>query len=172
LPPVVSIVLTVLLGLLALALPVGSVVGLFLVGLTSSEQDTSMLYAYGLLLTLAAGWAIDRAGQRLRARNAAELLDVDRRDRYLYLRYFGDDDLKLTVTGLERRGPYQIAPGWASLFRRSRFEEILARAVAAYGPVTAVDPPDKRLKRLLSALRTPLRARRAFAATWVPKLGT
>jgi hypothetical protein len=150
-----ALVITAMVGMCALAVPVVSLVGMFLVGLASSDADTSSLFSYGLVLALAFGWLLDRGAQRLRARNAAEAIRLDPRDRFIYLRYFGDDTMKLSATGLSRRGLYQIATGWASIFRSSRFEEVFTRAVGVFGPVIAVDPPDQRLKGLTSAIGEP-----------------
>jgi hypothetical protein len=170
-----SVVLTVLLGVVAVVIPLAALIGAFLLSLVDDDVNgTSRLVAYALILGLALGWLIDRGAQRLRARNAQELMRIDdERPRFLYLRYFGDDDLKLPVTALGRRGLFQILTGWSSIFRRSRFEEIFARATAAYGPVIAIDPPDTRLKNLMSALPVPTRAgvQRMLDATWVSKLG-
>jgi hypothetical protein len=56
----------------------------------------------------------------------------DPRPSFLYLRSFDEDRLKLRVS-LERRGILELlAP-----LRRRRFEEVLVRALSAYGPVIA-----------------------------------
>jgi hypothetical protein len=174
---VLSLGMTTLLGVLALAFPLVWLAGVFFLGLVSPDANTAMLGAGGLFLAVSAGWLLDRGARRLRAYNARDLSRVDGRSPILYLRYFGDDQAMVTASGLGRRGLFQVATSWASIFRRSRFEEVMVRALAGHRPVVAVDTPDQRLRRLRTALRESKRhaaetgVRRLLNATHVPQLG-
>ena len=55
------------------------------------------------------------------------------------------------MSALGRAGVWQLLTGWFNPIRTNRFEEILARALARFGPVIAVDPPGTRFSRLGAA---------------------
>jgi hypothetical protein len=152
---VFSVALTGALVLMALALPVAALLGLFVVGLVSGDQNATNLLAGCVILALGAGALIDRGAQRLRARNAYDVINAQiagGRRPYLYLRFFGDDKLKVPVSPLTRRGLYQRATGYYIPTRSARFEELLVRSVDAHGPVMAIDPPARSMRRLMSAV--------------------
>ena len=110
-----------------------------------------------------------RRARRLAGLEAASVVDRDERDPILYLRSFGDDDLKVRAHGgaqrhspLERFGPR----------RRERFEEVIAGCLWAHGPVVAVGEPGERLAPI-GAARTNLDDAnwRAGVETWMAQAG-
>jgi hypothetical protein len=122
-----------------------------------AEPDTLQaflfLLAVGFLVVGSVLWVLAR---RLAAVRARSLLEQDDRPPLLYLRSFGDDDLRLRVAIAQRGGVFR----WLSPRRFERFEEVLVRHLTAVGPVTAVNRPGTRL--------TPLGAARESLpdATW------
>ncbi|MFC5834409.1 hypothetical protein [Nonomuraea insulae] len=151
---VASVSLSMILGILVTALPFAGLIGVLLISLVEPVQAVGRFVAYGVVLAVMAGFLLDRAAQRLRARNTHEVLKSDDRPHFLYLRNFGDDAMTVPVSGLARRGPWQILTGWVNPTRTARFEETLARALSRYGPVIAVDPPGSRLPKLGAAKTT------------------
>ncbi|WP_162959237.1 hypothetical protein [Micromonospora tulbaghiae] len=118
-------------------------------GITAS--NATALFAIMLIVIAALGVILDRVGRRLRMRSAHEAIAADPRPHILYLRNFGDDKQKIPASALSRVGAWQILAGWLNPVRSSRFEEVLARALARFGPVIAVDQPGTRFSRLGAA---------------------
>lgn len=143
--------LMLLLGLLSLLVPLVVLAGWILAGLSSAEQDLSSILGALVIVAVMAGYFIDRAAQRLRARHlhAAMLRDPDHR--MLYLRNFGDDAQKILTSRFNRRGVWQRSTGWLNPIGTARFEEVLARALAHRGPVVAVARGGK-MRPLFSAI--------------------
>jgi hypothetical protein len=140
------------LGLLSLLIPVVVLAGWVLAGLASAEQDLSSVLAALVIAAVTVGYFIDRAAQRLRARNLREAMEQDPEHSMLYLRNFGDDAQKITASRFSRRGAWQRCTGWLNPIGSARFEEVLARALAHSGPVLAVAPNHGNLRRLFSAI--------------------
>jgi hypothetical protein len=161
-----SLVFTLLLGLLSLAVPLAVLAGWVLAGLASDEQDSSSILAGLVMVAIVAGYFIDRAAQRLRARNLQEAMKR-RPDYLLYLRNFGDDDQQILTSRFNRRGVWQRSTGWLNPIGTARFEEILTRAMAHSGPVVAVGQPGEKLRKLFSAIAPTLGA----AKTTLPHTG-
>ncbi|MEH1030519.1 hypothetical protein V6W11_22490 [Micromonospora profundi] len=152
-----SAVLLVLAVILSVA-PLAAIVVLMILGLVvqgggsgMSDADARMMFAAMVVAIAVLGYLLDRAGRRLRMHNAWEAISADPRPRILYLRNFGDDKQKVPASALGRVGVWQLLTGWLNPIRTSRFEEILARALARFGPVIAVDPPGTRFSRLGAA---------------------
>jgi hypothetical protein len=123
------------------------------------RSDPDALQAFLLLLGIAllvVGSVVWVLARRLAAAQARSLLEHDDRPPLLYLRSFGDDDLRLRVAIAHRGAVLR----WLSPRRFERFEEVLVRHLTAVGPVTAVNRPGTRL--------TPLGAARESLpdATW------
>jgi hypothetical protein len=159
---IISIGFSLFLGFLSLLVPLIVLAGWFVAGLSSSEQDLSSILAGLVIAAVAAGYFIDRAAQRLRARNAHEAMERDRsRRRMLYLRNFGDDAQKIPVSRFSRRSAWQRSTAWLNLIGTSRFEEVLTRALARSGPIIAVGQPGSKLRNLFSAIAPTLGAAKA-----------
>jgi hypothetical protein len=161
-----SVVLTLLLGVLSMAVPLAVLAGWVLAGLASDEQDSSSILAGLVLVAIVAGYFIDRAAQRLRARNLQEAMK-SRPDYLLYLRNFGDDDQTILTSRFNRRGVWQRSTGWLNPIGTARFEEVLTRAMAHSGPIVAVGQPGDKLHKLFSAIAPTLGA----AKTTLPHTG-
>jgi hypothetical protein len=143
--------LTLVLGLLSLLTPLLVLLGWVLAGLASAEQDLSSILA-GLVIAAVIGcYFIDRAAQRLRARNLQEAMKRDPHP-MLYLRNFGDDNQKILTSRFNRRGAWQRSTGWLNPIANARFEEVLTRALAHSGAVAAVGQPGGRLHNLFAAM--------------------
>lgn len=100
-------------------------------------------------LLAVAGICLRRA-RRLSAVTARRTLERDSRPMVLYLRSFGDDDLKLRSATLGRRSLIErFSPN-----RFDSFEETIARHLSRLGPVVAVNPPGTRLPPLGAARET------------------
>ena len=128
---------TLFLGLLSVLIPLVVLAGWVLAGLSSAEQDLSSILAFLIIVAVMAGYFIDRAAQRLRARHLQAAMRRDR-DYMLYLRNFGDDAQKILTSRFNRRGVWQRSTGWLNPIGNARFEEVLTRALAHSGPVVAV----------------------------------
>jgi len=148
----VSFGVTLLLGLLSLLMPLAVAVGWLIAGLTSSAQDLSSVLAGLVIAAVAGGYFIDRAAQRLRARNAQESMRRDTRPALLYLRNFGDDAQKIPASRFSRRGAWQRSTAWLNPIGNARFEEVFTRALARGGPIIAVGPAGGKLRGLFSAM--------------------
>ncbi|MFG1892157.1 hypothetical protein ACGFIR_30360 [Micromonospora sp. NPDC049051] len=155
---VVGAAVAMLLAVVFSTVPVVMLFALIILGLLAhttnsglSESSALLLPAVGLVVIAALGTLFDRFARRLRMRNAWEAIEADPRPHILYLRNFGDDQQKLPVSALSRSGLWQVLTGWLNPVRRSRFEEVLAKALSAFGPVIAVDQPGTRFSRLGAA---------------------
>jgi hypothetical protein len=107
-------------------------------------QAVLFFLSIGFLVCGSALWVLAR---RIAAVRARSLLQRDARKPLLYLRSFGDDDLRLRVAIAERGGLVR----WLSPRRFERFEEVVARHLTEVGPVIAVDRPGTRLPPLGAA---------------------
>lgn len=153
-----SVGLTLFLGLLSLLIPLVVVAGWALAGLASDEQDLSSILAGLVIGAIVAGYFIDRGAQRLRARNFQEAMERDPDRSMLYLRNFGDDAQKILTSRFNRRGVWQRSTGWLNPIGNARFEEVLTRALAHSGPILAVGQPGGKLHKLFSAMAPTLGA--------------
>lgn len=96
---------------------------------------------YGLFL-------LDRVGAAIHSRRAKHVLAGDKRRHILYLRNFGDDEIKIAATSeLSNRGVLAEF----NLFRRTSFEESIVQRLNRYGPVIAVSDPNHPMRTLGSA---------------------
>jgi hypothetical protein len=145
------------LGLLSLLIPLVVLAGWVLAGLSSAEQDLSSILAGLVIVAVMAGYFIDRAAQRLRARHLQAAMRRDPDHYMLYLRNFGDDAQKILTSRFNRRGVWQRSTGWLNPIGNARFEEVLTRALAHSGPVVAVAPSGK-MRPLFSAIAPTLGA--------------
>jgi hypothetical protein len=155
-----SVALTLFLGLLSLLIPLVVMAGWALAGLASDEQDLSSILAGLVIAAVVAGYFIDRGAQRLRARNFQEAMKRDPDRSMLYLRNFGDDSQKILTSRFNRRGGWQRSTGWLNPIGNARFEEVLTRALAHSGPILAVGQPGGKLHKLFSAMAPTLGAAR------------
>jgi hypothetical protein len=144
------------LGLLSLLVPLVVLAGWVLAGLSSAEEDLSSILAALVLVAVMAGYFIDRAAQRLRARHLQAAMRRNP-DYMLYLRNFGDDAQKILTSRFNRRGVWQRSTGWLNPIGNARFEEVLTRALAHSGPVVAVARSGK-MRPLFSAIAPTLGA--------------
>ena len=140
----------VLSGAISVAALVLALVGLMSLGLGAQESQGSFSYMLAAGLLLAAAGLMHRGSQRLAAASAKRLLAHDARPMVLFLRSFGDDQLRLRSATLGRRSFL----GRLSPNRFDSFEEVLARHLTAFGPVVAVNPPGTRLAPLGAARET------------------
>jgi hypothetical protein len=107
-----------------------------------------------------------RGARRLASVEARRLVLRDTRAPVLYLRWFGDDDLKLRTATLGRRSLVErFSPG-----RFDSFEEVLARHLSRLGPVIAINPPGTKLSPL-GAARDTLTSTdwQSAVATWMAR---
>lgn len=119
------------------------VVGFTVLGL---QEDASLLYVLVILPALGVALIVSSVGQRLQAADVATAVRADHRAPILYLRAFEEDSLRVRASTLRRSLSQRL------LARRTRrFEEVLAGALARYGPVTAISPPGARLASLGAA---------------------
>lgn len=88
--------------------------------------------------------------------SAPELRATDARERVLYLRSFGDDDIRLT-TALQRTLGF-LLPFTRFFVRDVTFEESVAGAAAVYGPVVAISDPEQTGRPLGAAREHPISA--------------
>jgi hypothetical protein len=149
--------LMLFLGLLSLLIPVVVLAGWVLAGLSSAEQDLSSILVVVVIVAVMAGYFIDRAAQRLRARHLQAAMRRDPDHCMLYLRNFGDDAQKILTSRFNRRGVWQRSTGWLNPIGNARFEEVLTRALAHSGPVVAVARSGK-MRPLFSAIAPTLGA--------------
>lgn len=152
----------VVLGLLSIAAPTLVLLGWLIAGLSGSAQDVSSILAAMVIAAVGVGYFIDRAAQRLIARQVQDAMRHDQRPYFLYLRNFGDDAQKITTSRLSRRGIWQRSTAWLNPVGTARFEEVLTQALAHSGPIIAVSPQNTKLRRLVSALAPPLGAAKAI----------
>lgn len=99
----------------------------------------------GLLLS-AAVWLLRQAMARA-APAAGQVLEEDRRPPLLYLRSFADDEVSVRARWNRQRLRLENL-GWPA---RDRFEEVVTRHLARYGPVIAVGQPGERVPKLGAA---------------------
>ena len=156
--------LILFLSVLSVLMPLTVLAGWVLAGLASAAQDLFPILAGLVLAAVTAGYFIDRAAQRLRARSFQEAMKRDPLRSMLYLRNFGDDAQKIATSRLSRRGIWQRSTGWLNPVGGARFEEILTRALARSGPVVAVGQPGGKLRALSSAIAPALGAARTTLA--------
>ena len=99
---------------------------------------------------VASGTVAYRYARRLGSIEARQLMIRDTRPPVLYLRSFGDDDLKLWTGALGRRFFIErFAPD-----RFDTFEEVLVRHLSLFGPVIALNPPGTTLPPMGAARAT------------------
>lgn len=109
----------------------------------------SLLAVSGLitgLLLLAAVWLVRQAMARA-APAAGQVLEEDQRPPLLYLRSFADDEVSVRARWDRRRLRLENV-GWPA---RDRFEEVVTRHLARYGPIIAVGQPGERVPKLGAA---------------------
>ena len=99
----------------------------------------------GLLLGPPAAGLYHRAKVRA-ALDAQGVMDADLRPPVLYLRSFADEELAVRARWHRRRS---LVDNWTAW--HERLEEVLARQLAAYGPVVAIGMPGERDARLGAA---------------------
>ena len=168
----VSAGFTLFLSLLTIVIPLAVVAAWILAGLASATQDLSEVLAALVIVAVVACYFIDRAAQRLRARN---LKEAKRRDPnwMLYLRNFGDDAQKILTSRFNRNGLWQRSTGWLNPIGVASFEEVLARALAHSGPVVAVAQRGGKMRSLFWAIAPTLGAAKTSLADneWQDKVG-
>jgi len=126
----------------------------------NSLSDVPDLVGFIIAFTAIAALGIDRWGRSLLARDAHRVLDDDNRPHILYLRYFGDDKLKIRASRISRRGFL----GRISPFHMRRFEEVVGWRLDEAGPLIALSDPTGRMRKLGAAkLSLPLHG-------WEPKV--
>lgn len=134
-------------------------------GGTSAQARADNYWGAGfaLLILGALGY---RGARRLASVEARRLMLRDPRPPVLYLRWFGDDDLKLRTATLGRRSLVErFSPG-----RFDSFEEVLARHLSRLGPVIAINPPGTKLSPLGAARDTLTSADwQSSVATWMAR---
>lgn len=154
-----SAVLTVLVGLIAATGPVIAILSLFFLSLLGFGEDTGNVLA-GLVFAGAGGGALlDILARRLRARTAREAIQDEiknGRQRILYLRNFGDDQVKLPTSALTRRGLFATLVAPVNPLRKARFEELLGRAMGRWGAVVGLGQPGLTLPTLGVAKTEPV----------------
>jgi hypothetical protein len=107
-------------------------------------------YLYSGMCFLAVAGICLRRARRLSAVSAQKSLERDSRPMVLYLRSFGDDNLKLRSATLGRRSlSERFSPN-----RFDSFEETVVRHLSRIGPVVAVNPPGTSLPPLGAARET------------------
>jgi hypothetical protein len=92
-----------------------------------------------------------RRARQLAALSARKVMKRDPRPPVLYLRCFGDDQLRLRAATLGGRRSFieRLSPS-----RFDSFEEVLTRHLTEYGPVVAVNPPGTQLAPVGAARET------------------
>jgi hypothetical protein len=116
-----------------------------LLGPEPAEQALSLvpvrlLGADFLLAAVAAAIAVPAcylAARRVAALTADEATRGVPGQAILYLRNFADDDIQMPTSRLSRNSLVERI----AVYRTERFEEVLVRRLARFGPVTAVNPP-------------------------------
>ena len=132
-----------------------AVLGLFgclclAVGAASTGEPGGPRIALSGVFFLAAAAVCQRRARRLASISAREVSNRDRRPPVLYLRSFGDDNVRLRSATLGRRSLMErFSPN-----RFDLFEEVLVRHLSAIGPVVAINPPGVTLPPLGAARET------------------
>lgn len=160
----VSAGFTLFLSLLTIVVPLVVLVSWILAGLASATQDLSEVLAALVIAAVVACYFIDRAAQRLRARNLHEAMEHAPGRWMLYLRNFGDDAQKILTSRFNRNGLWQRSTGWLNPIGDARFEEVLAQALAHSGPVGAVAQPGGKMRSLFWAMAPTLGAAKTSLA--------
>ncbi|HEY3409835.1 MAG TPA: hypothetical protein VGK53_16830, partial [Propionicimonas sp.] len=109
---------------------------------------TPFLFLAVLAGPMTLAYLLNRVGQRLSQRSLQAVLAADTRPHILYLRGFEEDKLRVTPS-LTRSGFLQ----WLTPFGRPRFEEVLVRYLARFGPVIAVSGQQGRALQELGAAK-------------------
>jgi hypothetical protein len=148
---------TILLGLacavvagLYQAVPLGSTVQFGPGQAPTPVESVAEGFRVGAFVLLALGAIVFRSARRLGSIRARQLMLRDPRPPVLYLRSFGDDQLKLWTATFGR-------PSLIERFTPRRFdtfEEVLVRYLSGYGPVIAVNQPGTKLAPLGAARET------------------
>jgi hypothetical protein len=112
-----------------------------------SPRGVGVAFAIGGLVVAALGGILFRLARALGRANTHKLLSVDRRAPILYLRSFGDDQLRLATIASARRPFFELF----SFRGRDPFEEAVAWELTSYGPVVAVGRPGHTLASLGAA---------------------
>ena len=124
-----------------------------------SRTDNYWIAGMALLILGALGY---RGARRLGSVEGRRLMLRDTRPPVLYLRSFGDDDLKLRTATLGRPSLVErFSPG-----RFDSFEEVVARHLSRLGPVIAINPPGTKLSPLGAARET------IVSADWQSEIAT
>jgi hypothetical protein len=134
-------------------------------GGASAQARADNYWGAGFILLLVGALGY-RGARRLASVEARRLMLRDPRPPVLYLRWFGDDDLKLRTATLGRRSLVErFSPG-----RFDSFEEVLARHLSRLGPVIAINPPGTKLSPL-GAARDTLTSTdwQSAVATWMAR---
>jgi hypothetical protein len=112
-----------------------------------SRAEDYGIAGYALVILGALGY---RGARRLGSAEASRLMLRDTRPPVLYLRSFGDDDLKVRTATMGRPSLVeQFSPG-----RFDSFEEVVVRHLSRVGPVVAINPPGTKLAPLGAARET------------------
>jgi ribosomal protein S27E len=118
-------------------------------GGASAQARADNYWGAGFILLIVGALGY-RGARRLASVEARRLMLRDSRPPVLYLRWFGDDDLKLRSATLGRRSLVERF----SPVRFDSFEEMLARHLSRFGPVIAINPPGTKLSPLGAARDT------------------
>lgn len=102
------------------------------------------------IFLVAVGAITFRGARRMGSIQARRLMLRDPRPPVLYLRSFGDDQLRLWTATFGRPSLIERF----TIRRFDTFEEVLVRHLSRYGPVIAVNPPGTRLAPLGAARET------------------
>jgi hypothetical protein len=107
-------------------------------------------YIWAALLFLATVIVAKKRARQLAALSARKVMTRDPRPPVLYLRCFGDDQLRLRTATLGGRRSFieRLIP------RFDFFEEVLTRHLTEYGPVVAINPPGTQLAPIGAARET------------------
>jgi hypothetical protein len=105
---------------------------------------------WAALLFLATFTAAKKRARQLAALSARKVMKRDPRPPVLYLRCFGDDQLRLRTATVGGRRSFveRLIPRFDS------FEEVLTRHLTEYGPVVAINPPGTQLAPIGAARET------------------
>jgi len=119
-------------------------------GSGSASPGPSSAFLWIGIILMGAGAVLARRARRLAAVDAYDLMQRDTRPPVLYLRSFGDDELKLWTATFGRSSLLErFTPR-----RFDAFEEVVARHFSRTGPVIALNPPDTKLAPLGAARET------------------
>ncbi|WP_152514112.1 hypothetical protein [Nocardiopsis valliformis] len=109
-------------------------------------------FLFAVLMSMAVFFvAVNWISMILRSKGMREVMEIDPRPGFLYLRNFRDDSLKIPANWLTRSSLIERMTAWLNPFSYSRFEMLLAGNVIKHGPLLALSSPDDRIPKLGAA---------------------